>query len=39
VFHGACADRAAHFVQQFGHAEKDIRNKLNTSRMEQVCES
>ena len=35
-YHRACADRAAHFLQQFGQPGRDIRNRLSSARMQQV---
>jgi len=36
TYHRDCAERASHFIQQFGQPDRDIRNRLNTVRMQQV---
>jgi hypothetical protein len=36
-YHKNCADRASHFIRQYGQPALDIRNQLNTTRMHQVC--
>jgi hypothetical protein len=36
TYHRSCAERASHFIQQFGQPSRDIRNQLSTVRMQQV---
>ena len=36
TYHRTCAERASHFIQQFGQPNRDIRNQLSTVRMQQV---